>query len=141
VTEQDPAARSTALAIIQSASDEERAVLLNWAQQVMAIRASNMTTVQKLARLVAVTQELGMTNLLLRRVLDGVQGVLWTNRGNRMRGVIAGTAVGVIASIGGPMAGIAAFGGAIAVPVVLLGAGAGAILAAVVDELQRERER
>ncbi len=136
MTEQDPSARSTALAIIQTASDEERAVLLNWAQQVMAIRASNMTAVQKISRITAVTHELGMTKPLLRHLLAGAQRVLWTKRGNRMRGVIGGAGIGLIASIGGPVAGVAAFGGAVAVPVVLLGAGAGALLMAIVEELQ-----
>lgn len=137
MSDRESSARSTALAIIRSASEDERALLLNWAQQVMAIRAANIGVAQKLARIAAVTHELGMTRTLFSHLLAEVQRVAWTERGKAMRGVIGGAGVGLIASIGAPMAGVAAFGSAIAVPVVLLGAGAGALLMAIVEELQK----
>jgi hypothetical protein len=125
------------LAIIHSASEEERAVLLNWAQQVMAIRSLDINVAQKVTRIISVTHQLGMTKTLLSHLLAEVQRVAWTDRGKPMRGVVGGVGVGLLASIGAPMAGVAAFGGAIAVPVVLLSAGAGALLMAIVDELQK----
>jgi hypothetical protein len=54
-----------------------------------------------------------------------------------MRGVLGGAGVGLLAFLASPMAGLAAFGGAIAVPVILLGAGAGAVLMAIVDDINR----
>jgi len=139
MSEHQSSAKSTALAIIRSASEEERVLLLNWAQQVMAIRASDFNVAQKLARIAAITNELGMTKTLLSHLAAEVQRVAWNERGKAMRGVIGGAGIGLIASIGAPMAGVAAFGGAIAVPVVLLGAGAGALLMAVVDELEKDK--
>jgi len=103
----------------------------------MAIRAANINFAQKIARITAVTHELGMTKTLLSHFLAEVKRVGWTDRGKGMRGVIGGAGVGIIASIGAPMAGVAAFGGAIAVPVILLSAGAGAVLMAIVEELQK----
>ena len=127
--------RQTAIIIINAYPETERQLLLNWAQQVLMVRSSNLSVVQKVKRIAQVTNELGMTKPLLTHLAAEIQRVAWTQRSKAMRGVIGGAGIGLIASIATPMAGVAAFGGAIAVPVILLGAGAGAVLMAIVDEL------
>lgn len=135
MTEKTDPPRRTALAIIDASSEQERAVLLNWANQVLSIRASSLSTPQKLSQIERVTKELGMAKPLLSHIVRELRRVTWEERSRPMRGVIGGAGIGLLASLASPMAGIAAFGGAIAVPVVLLGAGAGAVLVAIVDEL------
>ena len=127
--------RSAAVALIKSYPEAERAVLLAWAQQVIAIRASDLGIYEKGRRIVLVTQELGLAKPLLEHLLSEIQRVGWSDRTTTMKGVIAGAGVGLLASVAAPMAGVAAFGTAIAVPVLVLGAGAGALLAAIVEEL------
>lgn len=128
--------RRTALRIIAAYSEQERELLLNWAQQVIAIRQSDLSTPKKIARITGVTRELGLTKPLLTHIGREIKRVGWDERSGPMRGVVGGAGVGLIASVASPMAGVAAFGGAVAIPVVLLGAGAGAVLMAIVNELQ-----
>ena len=132
---QDDLSRRTALRIIEVYPERERAVLLNWAQQVISIRRSDLSAPKKIARIVSVTKELGLSKPLLVHVVKEIKRVGWDERSKPMRGVVGGAGVGLIASVAGPMAGVAAFGGAVAIPVVLLGAGAGAVLMAIVNEL------
>ena len=127
--------RQTAIAIVNAYPKNERQRLLCWAQQVLAIRSSNLSVKQKIMRIAQVTNELGLAKPLLAHVAAEIQRVAWTERSKPMKGVIGGAGIALIASIAGPMAGVAAFGSAIAVPVVLLGAGAGAVLMAIVDEI------
>ena len=128
--------RSVAVSIVNSYPEAERAVLLNWAQQVIAIRASNLSAFEKGRRIVTVTRELGLAQPLLAHVLSEIRRVGWTERTPGMRGVIAGAGADLVVSVAAPMAGVAAFGTAVAVPVLVLGAGAGALLAAIVEELK-----
>ena len=127
--------RQTAIAIVNAYPETERQLLLNWAQQVIAIRSSSLSVAQKLNRIVQVTNQLGIAKPLLSHLVAEIQRIAWIERSKAMRGVIGGAGIGLVASIATPMAGVAAFGGAIAVPVILLGAGAGAVLMAIVAEL------
>ena len=135
MSEEVGATRRTALTIIDAYPEQERGLLLNWARQVLAIRESQVSAAQKVIRIVKVTSELSMTKPLLTHLGREIQRISWDDRSKPMRGVIGGAGIGLVASIAGPMAGVAAFGGAVAVPVILLGAGAGAVLMAIVDEL------
>jgi len=103
------------------------------------IRGSNLFVTQKLFRIAKLTNELGLIKPLLLHLLAEVQRVGWRERSSAMRGVIGGAGAGVVASVAGPMAGVAAFGTAVAVPVLLLGMGGGAILGAIIQELSVKR--
>lgn len=127
------------MALVSSASDQERAILLNWAQQMLAIRDSNLPTTSKVYRIAQVSHELGIAGPIFDRLWTELKRVAWKERSGPMRGVIAGAGVGLIASLSAPMAGVAAFGGAIAVPVIILGAGGGALLMAIVDEINSNK--
>jgi hypothetical protein len=134
-----PKAKQVALAVIATYPEAERAVLLNWAQQVLLIRGSTLGRVHKVKQIARVTHELGLTKHFLSLGIQETKAMAWGRRSKAMRGVIAGAGVGLAASVAGPMAGVAAFGSAVAVPVVLLGAGAGALLVAIVEELNQDR--
>lgn len=131
--------KSTAVAIVNAYPEAERAVLLVWAQQVITVRASQLSPYQKGKRIVLVTHELGLAKPLLQHVLAEARRIAWTQRTPGMRGVIAGAGAGLLVSVAAPMAGVAAFGTAVAVPVLVLGAGAGALLAAIVEELNGKK--
>ena len=131
--------QKVALAVVAAYSDEERVILLAWARQVLAIRESELSFSQKLLRITKLTNQLGLTKPLLGHLASEVKRVAWTNRTKSMRGVIGGAGVGLVLSIGAPMAGVAAFGGAIAVPVILLGMGGGALLNAFIEEFSKPK--
>ena len=126
-----------ARSIVEGYPSAERAVLLNWVQQVLFVRESDLGAVEKCVKVVRITSELGVTTPLLTHLLTEVQRHCWDDRSSSMRGVIGGAGLGLILSLASPMAGVAAFGGAVAVPVIVLGAGAGALLTAIADELRK----
>jgi hypothetical protein len=136
-----PMSHKAAVAIVAAYSDEERTVLLNWARQVIAIREGTLPFTQKALRIARLTNELGLTKPLVRHLLVEIRRVGWTERSKGMKGVIGGAGVGLLASVAGPMAGVAAFGSAVAVPVVLLGMGGGALITAIVEELSSKKKQ
>lgn len=131
--------KKTAIALVNDANERERALLLNWAQQMLVIRGSNLLTAKKVYRIARVTHEMGIVGPIFDRLWAEFKRVAWEERSGPMRGVIAGAGIGLVASLSAPMAGVAAFGGAIAVPVIILGAGGGALLMAIVDELNAKK--
>ena len=135
ISDQETSSREIAKTIIARYSDSERDLLLKWAQEILAIRNMSISKHEKMRRIFLITKEIGIIKPSLAHVIDELKRVAWTERSKPMRGVIGGAGVGLLASVASPVAGVAAFGGAIAVPVVLLGAGAGAVLMAIVDEL------
>lgn len=114
--------RSTAVALVNGSTELERKLLLSWAQQMLAIRDSDLPVSRKVVRIFKVTKESGMVGPVAERLWVEFKRVSWVERSQAMRGVIGGAGVGLLASIAGPMAGVAAFGGAVAVPVIILGA-------------------
>jgi len=126
-----------ARSIAEAYSPADRAVLLNWVQRVLLVRESDLGAIEKCIQVVRITSELGVTAPLLTHLLTEVRRHCWDDRSSSMRGVIGGAGLGLILSLASPMAGVAAFGGAVAVPVIVLGAGAGALLTAIADELRK----
>jgi hypothetical protein len=132
-------AKRIALSLIASYPQNELSSLLNWSRAVLAIRKMDLPAPKKLIQIGRVTREMGVTKPFLKHFAGELKRIGWDERTTTMRGVLGGAGLGLVASIASPMAGVAAFGGAIAVPVVLLGAGAGAVLAALVDEIGRRK--
>ena len=136
---ENEASRSTVIAILNTASQLERDILLNWAQQMLMIRESNLPPKQKITRSVEVTKELGATGPVFQHFWKMFINLVWSDRSGPMKGLIGGAGIGLVATLAGPMAGVAAFGGAIAVPVIVLGAGGGTLLMTIIEELTRSK--
>lgn len=130
-------AKQIAQSLVKAYPEHELPNLLNWSRAVLSIRQSDWPAHKKMLQIGRVTKEMGVTGPFLKHFSREVKRVGWDDRTKTMRGVIGGAGVGLVASVAGPMAGVAAFGGAVAVPVILLGAGAGAVLTAIVDDFGR----
>lgn len=134
---QSETAKQIAQSLVKAYPQAELLNLLNWSRAVLAIRQTDLPAHKKLLQIGQATKEMGVTKPFLKHFAGELKRIGWDERTKTMRGVIGGAGVGLLASVASPMAGVAAFGGAIAVPVVLLGAGAGAVLMAIVDDIDR----
>jgi len=126
-----------ARSLVDAYPEKERANLLNWSRSVLSIRQTREPAHKKLIQIGRVTKETGVAATFLKHLAAEIKRISWDERTKPVRGVIGGAGIGLLASVAGPMAGVAAFGGAVAVPVVLLSAGAGAILTAIADDISR----
>lgn len=130
--------------VVADVKDDERAALLAWARELLRVRESSLPVVRK-ARLALRATATAEVAKPLVQVL-GRQGktlgirtkqLVWDDPGWIARTGLAGVAVGAL-FFGGEGAGIAAFGGAIGVPLwLVLGAG-GVVLGALIEELSRQ---
>ncbi|WP_157634387.1 hypothetical protein [Variovorax sp. Root318D1] len=136
-----PIAQSVAVAVLAKASDEQRIAVAEWARDVLAIRESKENFAQKALLIAKATHRHGLTTTFLEQVWTEAKRVGWDERTGAMRGVLAGSALGLIASLSGPMAGVAAFGTAVGLPIILLGAGGGALVAALIEEGSKHRKK
>ena len=134
---QSEKAKQIAQSLVRAYPQNELSNLLNWSRAVLSIRQTDLPAHKKLLQIGRVTKEMSVTKPFLKHFASELKRIGWDDRTKTMRGVIGGAGVGLLASVASPMAGVAAFGGAIAVPVILLGAGAGAVLMAIVDDIDR----
>ena len=130
--------------IVTEVDDSTRAVLLDWATQLLEIRNSKVPAVVKACRALSTSTKkdvfVSATKLIYRKVRPFIRGVKrhgWDERGIAGRFMIGGIALGATA-FSGQGAGIAALGSAIGLPLwFVLGAG-GAFLGTLVEELSRK---
>lgn len=131
-------------ALVVTVRDEERGALLAWARKLLEIRESSLPAVRKaqLALRTTARIEVAKPLILVLARQGAILGIrtkklLWDERSWIARAGLAGVLTGTLA-FGGKGAGIAAFGGAIGVPLwLVLGAG-GAVLGALIEELSRQ---
>lgn len=132
----DPSRYQIATAYIDQASDEERAALLFWANQLMAIRVAELPALEKATRAIRVTIESGAIRPFVQFLGTEIKRVGWDERGLPER-LALGSAAAAALVFAGQGAGIAALGGAIGVPLwVVFGAG-GAFAGVVIEEVKR----
>jgi hypothetical protein len=119
-----PESRAIATRIATTASDQEREALLLWMVQLLQVRDSSFSSVQKAKHAVLLTAKSKVIWPMVKLLGHEIKRVGWEERGTKSRFGIAGAGVG-LAVFGTQGAGIAALGGAIGVPLwVVLGAGA-----------------
>lgn len=128
----------TAEKIIQDAiekmSNEDRQLVLVWAQKVQDITSrEDLSTGDKLRQLNDLDTAPAV-RAFLSALLAALKQHLWDDRSWPARGALSGLTLGVVA-LGGQGAGIAALGGAIGVPLFLLTAAGGALLGTVISEI------
>lgn len=131
----DSEQRAIATRIAASASEHEREALLLWMMQLLQVRDSSLSSVQKAKQAVLLTSRSKVVWPMVKMLAHEVKRVGWDERGTKSRFGIAGAGVG-LALFGTQGAGIAALGGAIGVPLwIVLGAGA-YFAPMLVDELR-----
>jgi hypothetical protein len=116
--------RAVAVRVASTASEPEREALLLWMVQLVQIRESSLSSVQKAKRALQLTSRSKVVWPVVKILALEVKRLGWDERGTKSRFGIAGAGVG-LALFGSQGAGIAALGTAIGVPLwVVLGAGA-----------------
>jgi hypothetical protein len=126
--------------IVQNASDVERESLLRWAQDLLQIRASELSAMKKAAAAISSTRMHKVIWPLLKQASQELKRVGWDERSWNAR-LGWGAVIGTILTVGNTGAGIAALGGAIGVPLwVVLGAGA-TFAGTIIDEISGKGSR
>lgn len=131
---------------VGSASPAERVALAEWATALLAIRESESSVKQKIKSALAATAKSDVAKPIVKALAREGKAMgklakahLWDNRGIVGRMALSGVALGT-AVFGGEGAGIAAFGGAIGVPLWLVIGGGGAVLGSLIEELRRSQQ-
>ena len=129
-----------ATAYLDQASLEERAALLFWATQLLAIRDLNLPALEKAKRAIRLTIQSGAIRPFVIFLGSEIKRVGWDERALPERIALSAAAVAALL-FSGQGAGIAALGGAICVPLwVVFGAG-GAFAGILVEEAKRRIEK
>jgi len=131
-------ARKLAVAVIEQATLLERELLLNWAQQLVEIRKSNLTTTEKAKAAISATFESKAIWPFIKTLGGEMKRLGWDERGVPAR-IGLGAAAFALLLPGKGAAGIAALGGAIGVPLwIVFGAG-GAFAGVIIEEINRQK--
>ncbi len=124
--------KQLAVRIARTATDEERAALIRWIEQLLEIKAANLPAKSKAKEAVALTAKSKVILPSVKMIGREIKRLGWDERSIKGRLGITGSLVG-IALFGGQGAGIAALGTAIGVPLWVV-FGAGAVFAGVLYE-------
>lgn len=115
-------------------TDDHRLILLEWAEQLLSIRRSDASVVEKARSAIRETYQREVVLALLAGSGSAIKDLAWDDRSWSGRLGI-GAATITAAAVGGQAAGIAALGGAVGVPLwIVLGAG-GSFASMLIDEL------
>lgn len=121
---------------LDQAKPEELVALQNWAVQLVAVRSSGLSALDKAKRAISLTIESGAVLPFITYLGSELRRIGWDERGLPERLALSAAAVAALV-FSGQGAGIAALGGAIGVPLwVVFGAGA-AFAGVLIDEAKR----
>lgn len=124
--------------LVQQMSDAERAAMLEWAQEVLAIKSADISARAKVQRAVELTRQSSVVLPMLRAIGKELKRIGWDERGLPARVGLSSMAA-TFAIFGGAGSGVALFGGAIGVPLWILFGGGGLAIGALIDELRRSK--
>ena len=125
---------------LDQATIEEKKVLLNWAQQLIAIRDTDLSPRDKAEKAILLTLKSGAINPFITFLAGEIKRLGWDERGLPERLALSAAAAAALV-FGGQGAGIAALGGAIGVPLwIVFGAG-GAFAGVIIDEAKRRIDK
>lgn len=137
MTESETKESRLAKSIVDSASPEQREALLAWAVELKELSKSSLSNIEKVRQAVKSTTSREILAPIFQANLKRTKEILWSERNFTQRFFIIGITIGTL-GFSGKMAGLAAFGRAIAVPIwLVLGLG-GMFLGAIIDLLQAE---
>lgn len=136
VAESHSVGRDLARAAVGQASLTEQQLLGAWARQMLAIRDSNLASLDKAKQAISATMESKAIWPFIRTIASEIKRIGWDERSLPAKmGLSAAAFAAVVFS--GKAAGLAALGGAIAVPMWIV-FGAGATFAGVlIEEVER----
>lgn len=135
MTEDRGAQRKLAIQVADQSTEEERLLLLEWAQNLLEIREKSLPARSKAKEALVLTAKSKVIIPAVKLIGREMKRLAWDDRGTKSRLAIIGTTIG-LTFFGGQGAGIAALGGAIGVPLwVVLGAG-GAFAGMLIDEIK-----
>jgi len=135
--EPDVQARKLAIAVVEQASALERQVLLHWAQQLVVIRDSSLSIIEKAKASISATVESKAIWPFLNVIGRELKRLGWDERGFAARIGLGAAALALLLP-GKGAAGIAALGGAIGVPLwIVFGAG-GAFVGVIIQEINKK---
>ncbi|WP_368413036.1 hypothetical protein [Dongia sp.] len=124
--------------LIGQLNAEERELLMRWAQQLLDVRSANTSTREKIKQAARVATQCKPILPVVKLIGREVKRLGWDDRGLPARVSLSAVLVSVTL-FGWAGSGIAAFGGAIAVPLwIVFGAGAG-FAAIIIDEVRRTK--
>ena len=126
--------RRLAQLIVAQASSEQREPLMLWAAEMKSLTASNLPTLEKAKRAVAVTRDAKIIGPIIAIIAKEVKVHGWDKRSSTQR-LGLGAAGLSLAVFGGSTAGIAALGGAVAVPLWAVFGGGAMLVKYLYDEL------
>jgi hypothetical protein len=116
--------RQVVAVIAKATTDVEKDALSEWATRLLAIRATDLSAVQKAKQAIKLTTSSSVVWPIVKILGRDLKQLGWNDRSWPARLAVAGAAVGLTV-FGGQSAGIAALGTAIGVPLwVVLGSGA-----------------
>lgn len=139
-TDLDPESkvRSLAVTVVARSSAVERIALLQWAEEMNAIKNRSGSLVEKATSAIQVTANSKVLLPVMKLAGSELKRLGWDDRGLPARFAIGAAAAAL--TLSGSGAGIAALGGAIGVPLwVVFGAG-GAFFGVIIDELNKPRK-
>lgn len=126
-----------AASVIAEASTLEREALLQWANRLIAIRDSNMPTAEKAKEAISATLDSKAIMPFMKTIGRELKRLGWDERSLPARIGLGAAALALLLP-GKGAAGLAAFGGAIGVPLwVVFGAG-GAFAGVLIEEINRQ---
>lgn len=136
--EREPDPRSPGLSVIRfiepRLTPDHRLIVIEWAEQLLAIRRSDASMMEKARKAIQETVQREVVLALLSTSGSAIKDLAWDDRSWSGRLGI-GTATVAALAVGGQGAGIAALGGAVGVPLwIVLGAG-GSFAGMLIDEL------
>jgi hypothetical protein len=124
--------------VVEAATADQLTAIEGWATEMLRIRKSGATALQKAKLAIGATVDRKALGPLMKVAWRELRRIGWTERGLPAR-VAIGAAVASL-TITGQGAGIAALGGAIGVPLfVVFGAG-GALAGVILDEARKKQD-
>ena len=125
--------------LVAQMSEEQKAAMLRWAQELLELRASEMQPMAKIKRAIEISKRSAVLLPLIRILWKEVKRLGWDERGLPARLGMSAAVLG-IATLGFAGTGIAMFGGAIGVPLWVLFGGGGMAIGALIDEIRRTQK-
>jgi hypothetical protein len=124
--------------LVARMSPAERETMLQWMQDILEIKNSETSAASKTKRALQLTAKASAILPFIKIIGQELKRIGWNERGLPARLGLSAM-VGAVALFGTTGGGIAAFGGAVGVPLWILFGGGGLAAGALIDELRKPK--